>query len=202
VLPRIFDPFFTTKERSERKGLGLATVYASVHQALGRVMVESPGGRAGTTVTIWLPELQEPSAAAAAAPLAGPRAAVAPGERPPVLVVEDDEVVRRVTCGLLQRAGYPVRSVPDAAAAIAALQDPRDQTRILLSDVMMPSMSGGQLAEVVRTLRPDVHTVLMTGHLGDAALRRAQVGGDVPLLQKPFTQQQLDAVIRRVLGAR
>jgi signal transduction histidine kinase/ActR/RegA family two-component response regulator len=154
VMARVFEPYFTTKARGKGTGLGLATVQGIVQHANGAIEVYSQPGR-GTTFTITLPRSELAPA------IAQPLHALAPA-RGRVLVVDDDEQVRRLTERMLRRAGYDVSSVDSGAAALGeARRAPFD---IVLTDVVMPGMSGGELATELEREFPDLHVILMSGY--------------------------------------
>jgi CheY-like chemotaxis protein len=191
VTAHAFEPFFTTKAVSGHGvGLGLATVYGIVTNARGRIELESEQGR-GTTVTVLLPAVRrasddEPSSHA-------PR-----GSGETVLVVEDADAVRVLTGRLLYAAGYQVVSVESGAVALERL----DAADVLVTDVVMPGMSGVELAVAARERRPDLPVVFVSGYTGDTTI----AGSDDPataFLAKPFDGDDLLRAVRSTLdGAR
>jgi PAS domain S-box-containing protein len=193
---RAFEPFFTTKERGRGTGLGLATVWGIVGRAGGTVSIDSlPGG--GTTVTVQLPVADE------AVEETQERDAEAPagGGRETVLVVEDEDAVRRLACRILSESGYTVLSAPDAQGAlrVAALHvGPLD---LLLTDVVLPGMSGRDLAQRLTELRPEARALAMSGYacgeFGDAGLPEG-----LPLIPKPFKHDVLLGRVRDALDGR
>jgi PAS domain S-box-containing protein len=195
VQARAFEPFFTTKAPGAGSGLGLSMVDGFVRQSRGAVRLCSEAGR-GTTVTLYLPCAPERSAAAApAAPGEGalPQAA---GER--VLLVEDNELVRRHVATLLGSLGYCVQAVGAGAAALAVLEADPAAVDLLFTDVVMPGMNGCQLAQAARRLRPGLPVLLTTGYADDAALADADVPW--PLLHKPWRREDLARKLREVLA--
>ena len=186
---RIFEPFFTTKQVGEGTGLGLAMVHGIVQQSDGRLSVESEPGN-GTTFTLALPATDdEPEPAVT-------RAAPAPGGSETVLLVEDEPVVRRLTAEMLTSLGYRVLSAasPDEALAVT------EPWELLLSDVVMPAMSGPELAKRLAAGRPGAAVLFTSGYSGAAAADRAELGAD--LLEKPFTLDELACKVRAALDAR
>ncbi|MEQ8484475.1 MAG: ATP-binding protein [Pseudomonadales bacterium] len=193
VARQAFEPFFTTKDVGKGSGLGLSMVYGFAKQSRGHVEIDSAPDQ-GTTVTLFLPR-----AAAQSAPVAHPDApADTAAEDATVLVVEDDELVRAFALRQLQRLGYRVIGAADAAEALALLKrtGPID---LLFTDVVMPGgQSGLDLANAVRAAYPDLPVLLTSGYSDDAL-----GGGELPtgmhLLPKPYRQQTLAAMVRRVL---
>jgi signal transduction histidine kinase len=193
VMAHLFEPFFTTKPPGEGTGLGLATLYGIVKQSGGHAVVRSEVG-AGSTFELWFP----------GATRSEPRLSVrAPSQYPPpgttagagerVLVVEDEDGLRRLVVEILSNAGYTVRSAAGGEAALRMVIEEGGEPALVLTDVVMPRMSGRALAERVRQLRPNVRVLLMSGH--DAG----EQGRDLPIVEKPFSEDRLLAKIRDVL---
>jgi CheY-like chemotaxis protein len=187
---RIFEPFFTTKEMGSGTGLGLSVVEGIVQQTGGEIAVESAPG-SGTTITILLPRAAE--AAPLARPVVQPAAPV--GGTETVLLVEDQDVVRRLAQRLLAAQGYRVVEAASPAAALE-IDEPWD---LLLTDVVMPGMTGPELAEALAERRPDAAVLFMSGYTGAAAESGAL---PAPLLGKPFTPNELASAVRQALDAR
>jgi PAS domain S-box-containing protein len=190
VRERAFEPFFTTKEEGEGTGLGLASVHGAVTNAGGTVDIASEVG-SGTVVSIFLP--------AAAGDVVAAEEVAAPRERAPggasVLVVEDQDPVRRQACRILEDNSYSVRQ---AASADEALErwEPVD---VLVTDVVMPGMSGQQLAEHARERAPGLRVVFMSGHTDDVLVHDGVRQGDIAFLQKPFTRDSLLRAVEEAL---
>jgi two-component system cell cycle sensor histidine kinase/response regulator CckA len=191
TLPRIFEPFFTTKEPGRGTGLGLATVYGIVRQSGGWIDVASAVGR-GTTFRIYLPRAAEEVFAPSRAPV--------PDEPPygeeSVLVVEDQPEVRRLVAEMLSHAGYTVLEASDGVEALAVLDADGAEVALVVTDVVMPRMSGRQLAERLAEARPDVRVLFMSGHDD----RETAADGDrAAFLPKPFSPDSLARKVREVL---
>ncbi|HEX7078782.1 MAG TPA: PAS domain S-box protein [Candidatus Eisenbacteria bacterium] len=194
VKRQIFEPFFTTKPVGEGTGLGLATVYGIVHQAGGTIDVESEPGM-GTTFHIRLPLHARPAPAAAK----GRVEEAAPGGGETVLVIEDEDAVRRLIVAVLQGAGYAVLEAAGALDAIGHASDSATPIDLILSDLVMPGLNGREVVERVEMLRPDVPKLYMSGYTNDAIVRRGIETGDAPFLQKPFSPAVLLRRVREIL---
>jgi PAS domain S-box-containing protein len=193
VRERAFEPFFTAKEPGEGTGLGLATVHGIVTDSGGTVELEStPGG--GTVVTIFLPGCDEDVPAPEPQAEPGAHASVPAS----VLVVEDQEQVRRQACRILEAHGYEVRSAGGAEEALAAWR-PVD---VLVTDVVMPGISGHELAQAALERNPDVRVVYMSGHTEDALVREGARAGNLSFVQKPFTRAKLLRAVEDALAER
>ena len=194
VQERIFEPFFTTKGPGHGTGLGLSTVYGIVVQSGGHVFATSETG-AGSTFTIYLPA-HAADAEPAGAP--APPPAVRGGAET-VLLVEDEDLVRQLTREILRRNGYCVLEACDGVAALATLRDHTGPIDLLLTDVVMPRMSGRELVEQARPLRPEMRILYVSGYSEEAIARQGQLTEGIELLAKPFTPAALTAKIRQLL---
>jgi PAS domain S-box-containing protein len=192
LLERVFDPFFTTKGESG-VGLGLATCWGLIQQAGGTMNVYSEEG-VGTTFKIYLPF--EGAATADAEPIAVVEAPGAVGEHT-ILLVEDQEALRTVVCGVLRRAGYRVVEASAGAQALDQLDQVGEKPDLLLSDMSMPGMSGTELAGAVRSRMPGTPILLMSG-LAARGFNAQQLAG-AHLLSKPFTPASLLSAVARAL---
>ncbi|PYO26618.1 MAG: hybrid sensor histidine kinase/response regulator [Gemmatimonadetes bacterium] len=193
---RIFEPFFTTKEPGKGTGLGLATVYGIVNQAGGFIWVYSEPDQ-GTSFKVYLPEVD----ATAERPTAVPGARV-PGGTETVLLVEDAAAVRAVTKQVLERQGYKVLEAADGEAALQLAQRHRGPIDLLLTDVVMPRLSGRELAGQFARLRPDTRVLYASGYTDDSVVRHGILESGTAYLQKPFSPESLARKVRDVLDAR
>jgi PAS domain S-box-containing protein len=197
VQAQIFTPFFTTKGPSTGTGLGLATVHGIVQQSGGWIEVESAIGQ-GTRFSIYLPQLTTPppQRVAAAAPAAG--AATGSGT---ILFVEDDESIRTLSTRMLRHHGFTVLPARHAAEALHLAADSNRRIDLLLTDIVMPGMSGRELALQLLQSRPDLKVLYTSGYSADiVALRDIQVTGP-GFMQKPYSPEALVRQIRAVLAA-
>jgi len=196
TLEHAFEPFFTTKEAGKGTGLGLATVYGLVRKAGGCVEVTSEPGR--TVFDLWLPEAASPRATRSKPPRKAARGA----EGECVLVVEDEETVRALTCRILERGGYRVLQSASPADALHVVETTLETIDLLLTDVVMPGLNGRELAERVVAARPGIKVVYMSGYTHDALSDRGMKGTGAVLVHKPFTADGLRAVVRDVLDGK
>lgn len=195
TLSRIFEPFFTTKERSRGTGLGLATVYGIVTQSNGYIDVQSGPGR-GTTFRIYLPRHDDgPPPEQTGHQMAGP----APG-RATVLLVEDEPMVRALAQHVLESNGYTVLVAEGGAKAVKLAQEYAGQIHLLLTDMVMPGLSGRELADRLTVQRPDLKVLYMSGYTQDVLLRQGLEDQTITFLQKPFTPTALIQKVRQALG--
>jgi two-component system, cell cycle sensor histidine kinase and response regulator CckA len=191
---RIFEPFFSTKPPDRGTGLGLSTVYGIVRESGGQITVYSEPNQ-GSTFRVYLPALEW-------APETGRRLDV-PGvelgsER--VLLVEDDDAVRSVTARVLRSAGYAVVEAADGPEALECFRADGVEVDLVLTDLVMPGMSGLELAEVIATERPDVKLLFTSGHTSDALARRKLDERELHFVGKPFTAAELTRGVRAALG--
>ena len=197
VKGHIFEPFFTTKEAGKGTGLGLSTVYGIVTRAGGDIrVVDTPGG--GTTFDILLPVATEAIEPAVRPAVEAP--IVRGGET--VLVVEDESGVRRLTCEILKMGGYKVIDAPNGADALAICARRSAEIDLVLTDVVMPGMSGRELAQQVGERWPAMRVLFMSGYTEDTVVRRNVAAGEIPLVQKPFTPAALLDKVRTTLDTR
>jgi hypothetical protein len=195
VRARAFEPFFTIKPMGQGTGLGLATVFGIVTEAGGTVLLDSEPGQ-GTAVRVYLPAVL----GAVPEPHRGRPRASGPGDGETILVVEDEALVRSVACRILGDHGYEVLAATDAATALRICQDLDRPIDLLLTDVVMPGLSGPELVEQVRALRPGIPTLFMSGYPGDVLLRRSPTTG-TEVVGKPFTATTLLEKVRSAVGS-
>jgi hypothetical protein len=196
TLEHVFEPFFTTKEAGKGTGLGLSTVYGLARQAGGCVEVTSELGN-GTVFNLWLPKAEGQPAARVETPR--PDAPAGTGEC--VLVVEDEETVRTLTCRILERGGYRVLRSASPAEALRMLETLEEPIDLLLTDVVLPGMNGRELARRVLAARPGIKVIYMSGYAHNALSDRGVRAGAI-LVNKPFTAEGLRRVVRGVLDGK
>jgi len=194
TLRCIFEPFFTTKASGQGTGLGLSMVQGIVEQSGGRIAVESRLGQ-GTTFRVYLPLW-----------VAGPSQPVRPAPledlngRQTVMVVEDQVEVRNYAAKVLQLHGYQVVVAANAGEALLAVEDSTGQLDLLLTDVIMPRMSGRELAERMTALRPDLRVLFMSGYTDDVVVGHGVQEHTSRFVQKPFTPEELLRAVQEALG--
>ncbi|MEW6211868.1 MAG: ATP-binding protein [Acidobacteriota bacterium] len=195
TLSRIFEPFFTTKEEGKGTGLGLSTVYGIIDQSGGCIEVESEPGR-GTTFRLYLPQVEE-TAAAPETRLQSGSLGLSSGT---ILLVENEEIVRALIKGILKGSGYTVLEAADGKEALKISHQHKSRIHLLLTDVVMPHMSGRELAQKLVASRTDMKVLYMSGHTEDAIVRHGVFVGEVNFLQKPFQSEILMRKVRELMG--
>ena len=192
ILQQIFEPFFTTKSEGKGTGLGLATVRGIVRQARGNMFVYSEVG-VGTSFKVYLPRLHDGTRA----PVASVEPTVLVRGSGVVLLVEDDTAVRSLAARILERAGYTVIQSDAPELALALARDPQQRFDILLTDVMMPGMSGPELAAAIRVVRPTMRVAYMSGYTDSSLEEREILESRAVMIAKPFTIESLTSQIAR-----
>jgi len=203
VRSHLFEPFFTTKEVGKGTGLGLATVYGIVRQSGGSILVDSRPGK-GSTFTVLLPRVEEASFRRVSAPAAGSPAPETGEHRPPsahILLAEDETRVRMLTQRVLEAQGYRVLSASDGQAALQLASDPALRLDLLVTDVVMPGMSGPDLARRLREARPGLPVVYMSGYADQGLAHEAAATGGA-FLSKPFETEELERLVQSALERR
>ena len=191
---RIFEPFFTTKEIGKGTGLGLATVYGIVKQSGGSIWVYSEVGQ-GTTFKVYLPRVEEEPDAVL--PSAVRETSLKGTET--ILLIEDDEPLRKLALSILRRGGYTVLAASDRTEALQLCGRHQGPIHLMLADVVMPGMSGREFADKLAQIRPDMKVLLMSGYTDDTITRHGALVEEVAFLQKPFTTYGLLSKVREVL---
>jgi two-component system cell cycle sensor histidine kinase/response regulator CckA len=191
----IFEPFFTTKEKGKGTGLGLATVYGIVKQSGGYIWVYSEPGR-GTSFKVYLPRVEETEDVKASPA----EIEDLPRGSETILLVEDEKGVRELAREYLERNGYSVLEAEDAQAAIDIAQQHSGPIHLLMTDVIMPGLSGRELAEKMAALRPGIKVIYMSGYTDQSIVHHGILEPDTVLLQKPFTWNTLACKLRETLG--
>ena len=196
TLQHIWEPFFTTKPAGQGTGLGLSSVYGAVKQSGGFVWAESEPGQ-GTTVQVYWPVSR-----AKPEPLEESRQTSAgAGGSESILIVEDEDLVRALAVRVLKSRGYQCYEARDADEAIGLLERREIPIDLVITDVVMPGMSGGDLGDRVALLRPGVPILFTSAFMDEDVIRRGLLEKDRPFLQKPSTPQQLADTVRKVLDS-
>ncbi len=192
---RIFEPFFTTKEKDKGTGLGLATVYGIVKQSGGNIWVYSEPGK-GTTFKIYLPRVAETKRSSTAETA---REDNLQGSET-ILVVEDDDMVRNLTCKILSGAGYRVLNGASGEEAVRIAQEHGDEIDLVITDVVMPRMSGKELARKLKEIGLEAKTLYISGYTDNAIVKHGILEEGIEFIQKPFSLKTLLKKVRDVLG--
>ncbi len=190
----LFEPFFTTKEKGKGTGLGLATVYGIVKQSGGYIWVYSEPGQ-GTTFKIYLPKVQETVEATPALPAER----TATGGSETILLVEDDSSVRSLVHGVLGSRGYKLLVARNAEEALILCEQHKGPIHLLLTDVVMPGMSGRDLADRLNPFHREMTVLYMSGYTDNAIVHHGVLDADVRFLQKPFSPLTLANKVRAIL---
>ena len=195
TMRHLFEPFFTTKPSGLGTGLGLASVYAIVKQSHGYIRVHSDPGK-GCCLEIHLPRAEGPAEPASPSALE----LTQPQRELTVLVVEDQDSVRRLASHALHACGCRVLEAASGDEALRLAEAVQGGCHLVLTDVVMPGMSGKTLAEELHARWPEIKVLFMSGYPNDMILRRGVMDGAVNYLEKPFTSSELAAKVREVMG--
>ncbi len=195
IQARIFEPFFTTKGVGQGTGLGLATVYGIIKQNHGFITVQSAPGK-GTAFHLFLPRHT-----GAAEPIGQRITALPQGRGETILLVEDEVAILKLSRRLLERLGYTVLMAPTPRAALALAERPSSALHLLVTDVVMPEISGRELSQRLHTRHPALKTLFMSGYTADIIARQGVLEAGVNFIQKPFTTEDLARKVRQVLDA-
>ncbi len=196
VQSHLFEPFFTTKEKGRGSGLGLSTVYGIIKQSGGNIWAYSEPGQ-GTTFKIYLPRVEK--TAKVYKPKARP--STAPGGTETILLVEDEEAVRTMVSRILQNKGYTVLEARHGLEAIDICERYQESIHLMVTDVIMPQMSGRELAERLAPMLPDMKVLYMSGYPDNTIVQHGVLEAGTAFLQKPFTLNALELKVREVLDA-
>jgi PAS domain S-box-containing protein len=192
---RIFEPFFTTKEKDKGTGLGLSTVYGIVKQSGGYIWVESEPGK-GTSFMVYFPQVDSTPEQ-----LRPQTTASVTGGGETILVVEDDSKLLKLASSILKRGGYDVLTAGNGAEALQLVEAKPQTIHLLVTDVVMPGMSGRVLSERIRTVRPAIRVLYTSGYTDDAIVHHGVLHAGTNLLEKPYSQKTLLGEVRRVLDS-
>ncbi len=196
TIDRAFQPFFTTKDRGKGTGLGLSTAMGIVRRSGGDIWVRSAPG-AGASFTVCLPQVQHPHETADTANTIS----VAPAGNETVLLVEDEESVRRLLKHVLEKRGYRVLEARDGREALDIFEQRGNDIHLVLTDMVMPGMNGRELGESIRRIRPDARIIYMSGYTDDVLVRTGAIGPGISFLQKPLRPEVLAAKVREALDS-
>ncbi|MGE5252591.1 MAG: PAS domain S-box protein [Planctomycetaceae bacterium] len=196
----LFEPFFTTKDTGKGTGLGLSTVYGIIKQSGGNIWAYSEPGL-GTTFKIYLPRVEK--AAKGYKPRLKPKEVGAPGGTETILLVEDEEAVRSMVGKILRNKGYTILEARHGNEAIEVSERYEGSINLMVTDVIMPQMSGRELAERLAPMRPEMHVLYMSGYPDNTIVQHGVLEPGTAFLQKPFTISALELKVREILdGAR
>jgi PAS domain S-box-containing protein len=196
VQAHVFEPFFTTKEKGKGTGLGLSTVYGIVKQSGGNIWVYSEPGQ-GTSFKVYLPLIEDELESSPAPVIESP---VQQGSET-VLLVEDEEMVRKLVSQLLEGNGYRVLMADGGEEAIELFTNYKEPIDLLITDVVMPKMSGKEVADQLKNVHPETKVLYMSGYTDEAIVHQGIVDADIAFIQKPFSENALARKVREVLNA-
>jgi len=192
ILERIFDPFFTTKEMGRGTGLGLASVYGIIKSHAGYIDVESEKGH-GTTFTIFLPASEEDIEGTADTTVKLIRGSGT------LLIVDDEELVLSVGVNMLEKLGYTVLAAKNGTEAVDIFEANKDKIKMVILDIIMPDMGGGEVYDKIKAINPDVKVLLSSGYSVDGQAIELLERGCDGFMQKPFTMEELSGKIGQIM---
>jgi CheY-like chemotaxis protein len=193
TLSHAFEPFFTTKALGKGTGLGLATVYGIVVQGGGRIEAESEPGQ-GTVFKIYFSRIKEESAIAADEDESSIRKGAGN-----ILVVEDDKLVRDMTVAMLESVGYCVHAADSPLDALEYCEKNRDPIDLLITDVVMPALSGTDLRDQIQAMRPGLKVLFISGYAADIIAHHGILDSGVNLIRKPFSMSDLAKTVQNII---
>ena len=193
---KIFEPFFTTKEKEKGTGLGLSTVYGIVKQNSGYIWVYSEPGK-GTTFKVYLPSSEKTSKPVKKLQLTSDELE----GNETILVVEDEKSVLDLVKNVLESYGYHVLVAQGGNEAISIFKSYQDQVQLVLTDVVMPIMSGRDLIEVLQSLKPEIKTIYMSGYTDNTIAHHGIIENGINFIEKPFSSKKIGLTVRQVLDA-
>ncbi len=194
TLSHLFEPFFTTKEKGKGTGLGLSTIYGIVKHSAGYISVDSEPGF-GSTFTVYLPRVTDEAAATEFVQTTAEN----PLGSETVLLVEDEDMVRALACRILQMHGYNLLEARDGIQALRLCQEYSGIIHLMVTDVVMPGMSGRAVADHLSSVRPGMKVLYLSGYTYNAIVHHGVLDSGKALLQKPFTPAELARKVREVL---
>ncbi|UCG56642.1 MAG: response regulator [Phycisphaerales bacterium] len=194
VIERIFEPFFTTKQVNEGTGLGLSVVHGIIRSHHGAIEVESAPGE-GTTFCIFLPKVEATEVQESESPVPAAR------EHEVILLVDDERMMVDVTKLMLERLGYTVIAKTSSVDALETFQEKPDEFDLVITDQIMPNLTGTQLATELMAIRPDIPVILCTGFGENVSPEEAESMGIRKFVMKPISKDEIEAIVRNVLGA-
>jgi PAS domain S-box-containing protein len=196
TVAQVFEPFFTTKEKGRGTGLGLSTVYGIVKQSCGHIAIDSVPGK-GTRFDLYFPKVEDQVDGQTPPPTVVDEF----GGSETILVVEDESIVRKLAREILQRSGYVVLEAANGGEAMQIFQQPGTTIDLLITDVVMPGISGRELAGELETAGCNYKVLFMSGYTDDAIVRHGILDANIPFVQKPFTPRALLKKVREVLDS-
>jgi CheY-like chemotaxis protein len=196
IMNRIFEPYFTTKEQGKGTGLGLSTIYGIVEHLNGDITVQSEIKK-GTTVTVYLPLMNEAVSGAEAVTLESP---LKHGSEK-ILLVDDEITIAQLEKQMLERLGYQVNAHADSSKALKAFKDNPLEYKLVITDMTMPGISGDELAKAVLSIRPDIPVIICTGFSSRIDKESAYAQGIKGFLMKPVNISELSDMIRNLIDS-